>query len=71
MTRAQERKKRSKRISTKGRANKRRVKSNRSSAHIPNVTKTVNFGSVSGNQHLINILTPSGSMPASAEGVVN
>jgi len=48
-----------------------RVKSNRSSAHIPNVTKTVNFGSVSGNQHLINILTPNGSMPASAEGVVN
>lgn len=48
-----------------------RVKSNRSSAHIPNVTKTVNFGSVSGNQHLINILTPGGSIPALAEGTAN
>ena len=41
-----------------------RVKSNRSSAHIPNVTKTVNFGSVSGNQHLFNILAPGGSVAA-------
>ena len=46
-----------------------RVKSNRSSAHVPNMTKTVNFGSVSGNQNLLNIITPSASMPASAEGV--
>jgi hypothetical protein len=39
-----------------------RIKSNRSSAHIPNVTRTVNFGSVSGNQHLT--ITPGGIMPA-------